>query len=49
MVNTGGCMFDYAMVFKCVANCGEQVPGGQGYTNNSRWSIIAQCGIIALE
>jgi hypothetical protein len=48
-VNTGGCMVDYGMLFRCVANCKEQVPGGSDYTNASHWSINGQCGIVASE
>jgi hypothetical protein len=48
-VNTGGCMVDYGMLFRCVASCGEQIPGGSGYTNASHGSINGQCGIVAAE
>jgi hypothetical protein len=47
--NTGGCMPDYGMLFRCEARCTEQVPGSAGYVDDSHWSIRGQCGIVASE
>jgi hypothetical protein len=43
-VSTNGCCGTRPMLFRCVANCTQQVPGGPGFVDSSHWSSPTQCG-----
>jgi hypothetical protein len=42
-VGTAGCIAGREMLFRCVATCDTQVPGGAGFVDTSHWTIAAQC------
>jgi hypothetical protein len=42
-VGTAGCISGRRMLFRCVATCDTQVPGGTGFVDTSHWTIAAQC------
>jgi hypothetical protein len=42
-VGTAGCLQGRRMLFRCVATCDTQVPGGVGFVDTSHWSVAGQC------
>ena len=42
-VGTAGCLAGMPFLFRCVANCGAQVPGGTGFVSETNWALAGRC------